>query len=713
MSKTYRISTPDGKIIQVEGPEDATDDELVAFARSQIGAEYANDPVVKGPDVKAPVDDSNLLGFGVDDGSQKARPNIQSLIMQGLTFGGMDEIMGGANAIGNAVASPFMSSVDFDPSGAYNRGRDAENAVVEKTRQAHPWLSAGSELLGSLLTGGAAVAGPRSLLGATKAAAKTGAIGGAAYGFNTGDGINNRLAGAGIGGLAGGAFGAALPTLFNAASRPVQAAVNYLRPDSGLGGQLVARSLLQDGISPRNAGAAMDAARARGVPLTLADLGENTRGLAGAVSRQPGRARTLAREAVTTRQAEQGERVQSALERDLGPTGYVPQMSDDLRAQARAAAGPLYDKAYAAPAISSPELESILATPAGKQALARARTIAANERKDPSKLGFALDADGGVVLSPDMTIAPTGEVVREAQRAPAYTPETLDYVKRGLDDVLESRRDIVTRRLPTDEDTRAVSGVRQSFVSELDRLNPDYKAARAAYQGPARAAQSLEVGRKAIGASADDIARMTNGMSDVDRAQFALGHRSALSEMLAKRVDGSNKAAALVGSPRKRDALAEAYGSTGNVPRFGQTLDDENAAYQTYHAITGGSPTANRLADDASIADGALLQDVTGSVIKGVANGGITGGIAELLGRARDVGKFGAGKTGERARESAGSLLFEQSPTAVADALRNARQIELQQRVARLRANQRLVETASLLGRGVGGAAAYGARPVE
>jgi len=79
---------------------------------------------------------------------------------------------------------------------------------------------------------------------------------------------------------------------------------------------------------------------------------------------------------------------------------------------------------------------------------------------------------------------------RPAQGAAAtqrgYTTQTLDYVKRGLDDILEEKSDKVTGRLQLDEYLRSVNQVRAQLVNEVDRLNPGYRAARQAYQGPAR-----------------------------------------------------------------------------------------------------------------------------------------------------------------------------------------------------------------------------------
>src|SRR3546814_13775309 len=89
---------------------------------------------------------------------------------------------------------------------------------------------------------------------------------------------------------------------------------------------------------------------------------------------------------------------------------------------ARRDAAPFYDAFNAQHARTSPELEAMLQTPAGRQALAQARTIAANEGRDPYAPGFDLDIAGNIILpsapSPDRKRVPLGTSV-SAREHPA------------------------------------------------------------------------------------------------------------------------------------------------------------------------------------------------------------------------------------------------------------------------------------------------------
>lgn len=531
--------------------------------------------------------------------------------------------------------------------------------------------------------------------------------------------------------------------------------------------KIIQKALAAQGMTPKQAGRMLDEARSRGVPLGLMDTGDEMRGLASALSRKPGASRTIVRDSVVGRQEGQLDRVQGAIQRDLGPVANVRQTSEQMISQARAKAAPLYDKAYGAPVVSTPELESLLNTPAGRQALNRARVIAANERRDPAALGFALDDAGNVVLNPVNTAlhsdaatarssyddavatakasydnalaslanqrrlaqggAAKGGAVAEAQRlvdeaqhaledaianngavsssvaalsaqpmpgvaaqTRGYTTHTLDYVKRGLDDVVESMRDPVTGRLRLDEAGRAINDVRAKLVRELDRLNPDYEAARSAYAGQAQMNTALAKGSKIGTKDAETIWAETRDMSPAELDQYKLGVRSALSKMLEGRPDDANKVRSIVGTPKKRAVMSQLFGGDANFERFMATLADEGAAAATHGRVAMGSPTASNLADDATI-------DGPGGIMANMAARALTGRgmIGNAIETVRDAMRYGAGKSGEVVRSQLASGLSETDPVMLAARLRAMEAFNKKARFDRYKALKRSREPAA------------------
>lgn len=138
---------------------------------------------------------------------------------QGVLLGGLDELHG---LVGGATA---LARGD-NPAAAYQAERDIIRREEQRAEQAHPYVSAGAELAGSLPTGGAGF-GTATRLGraavranalgntdraanlgrqAARASVLPGAASGAVYGFNTGEGA----VGSGTNALLGAATGATI-----------------------------------------------------------------------------------------------------------------------------------------------------------------------------------------------------------------------------------------------------------------------------------------------------------------------------------------------------------------------------------------------------------------------------------------------------------------------------------------------------------------------
>ena len=665
MPREYKVTGPDGRSYKITAPDDATDAEIEGIARQAAGVGEAY-PTVRKPAAQELADKLDNAG---------GKLGYSDLITEGASFGLYDELSGAANALMHPLTK-----------GAYEVGRDAQRLRLDDARKRTGWAGTAAELGGGFVgavpsaTGGALL----NLGQAARAGMKAGAVGGALGGFGYGDGPVGSLIQAGLGAVVGGGIGGALPVIANVATNRL-AALGRLtgRDTDGLARQIVGQAIEADGATPARVGQRLMQAADRGTPMSVADTGDNARGLLASVSRRPGPARSLTRGVIEGRQAEQSDRVLSAIGDNLGPIRGMRQQSDELMQQARTAAAPLYDQAYAIPGRSSEELQSLLDTPAGRQALGRARTIAANERRDPTALGFDLNDQGDVVLN----------------RVPSQ--QTLDYVKRGLDDIIEERRDPVTGRLVLDEAGRAINQVRAGLVNEMDRLNPVYAEARAAYAGPASAEEALQLGRRSLTASAEDIETATGRMTEEQRQQFALGFRAAMADNIGRATDGANVAQRMLGTPRKRQALAAVFGGEENFNRFLATMADERATNETYRSVMSGSQTAERLAADAQTSDGGLLETAGGAALRGVSQPiGLLGDALKALG---ELDRFGVGEAGDRTRESVAALLTEANPEVLAGLSKAIKDATTRQRLR----NRTINRVGGRIGGGIGNDTSY------
>lgn len=613
-----------------------------------------------------------------------------------MTFGLADEAAGVGSMLSNAIVAPFRSEVDFTPAKAYQRGKSQYQGDEAAAQRTAPVASTIADIAGLAGGIGAPVKGIKAAgtMGSRiKAGAKAGAGFGALAGFGNGNGLLESGASALAGAFGGGLLGGAIPVAASMVARPVRGILDMFGQNPNLARQVVANAMTADGFPTASAaGAAMDASHSRGVPAFLADQGDNLRALAGSVSRQPGASRAAMRSAVIDRQAGQADRVTGAVARDLGAISNPRVVSEELLAKARAEAAPLYDEAYTVPMAETDALKGVLGRIPAK-AVENAKALARLEGRDPNALGVDVNAAGETIFTQKPSM------------------QTLDYIKRGLDDVVEKYRDGTTGKLNLDTQGNAVNGVLRDFISEVDRLNPAYKAARAAYAGPVRASAAMRKGASALNKSADDIMAETKGMSPFDLEHYRLGVRRSIANLMDGKTDGADKIAALVNTPKKRKALQQVFGEGGGFDNFMATLGDEAKAHETYRAVATGSPTANRLADDALNNDAGLIETAAGRVVRGASNGGISGALIEALGALRDVGKFGAGASGERARQQIAALLSEADPALLAEALKQAGGAQAKARMARKVGDRAAVVGGRVSGRISGAGLGAVARP--
>ncbi|GAO78645.1 hypothetical protein [Sphingopyxis sp. C-1] len=431
------------------------------------------------------------------------------------------------------------------------------------------------------------------------------------------------------------AIGNAGRGLFGRAPVPYRAGVV---PAAVTGGERAAMARIPDDVSQQ-----LTSAQEMGLPMALADTSPQLQTLAGSVVRKSPDAYAMARDTLGARALGQADRAQGQIARNFGPIDNPNEISAALLQKARTDSAPMYEAFRALPARTSPELESMLATPAGREALANARTIAANEGRDPNAMGFDLDQQGQVILRQDPS------------------PETLDFVKRGLDDVVGGYKNPMTGRLDLNGQGASVEGLRKNFVKEVDTLYPGtYAQARAAYAGPASEREALQVGRDMANANPRDIAPRMEGMTPGQREQFKLGQRVAMSDNVDKVRYSTNPYQNIYGSPVAQQRAATVFGDA-SAAGMKAAYDAEQRMAQTAYDTLGGSPTAMRAAADEAFDTGlpGLVTDAVASYATGSGGQGITQkALTKIVDNARLRGS-------KKRADQLAPLLFNTDPAAV------------------------------------------------
>lgn len=323
-------------------------------------------------------------------------------------------------------------------------------------------------------------------------------------------------------------------------------------------------------------------------PMTLADVGgENALALAGKVTRAPGPSRQTMTKALNDRDMGAGARLSGDVNAGIG-AGSSYDAATTLGDARRTAAAPAYDKAYQHPAINPDAMKqdgdigSLLPRPSMRAGMANARKIAAEEGRDMNVLGIDLDEQG----EPFFTKVPSWQ--------------TLDYVKRGVDNVVEQYRDKVTGKLVLDTYGRAAEETRHNFRSVLRDLNPDYGKALDTYSGPSTSLDALRAGQDFLRQRPEEIIRRMATLGSGDKEFYKIGAADALRTALAKKGIAADETRAIIKSQYMRDQLRPLFNDDASYDRFVKSVEAEGRMFGTKNSILGNSKTAAREIEDQS-----------------------------------------------------------------------------------------------------------------
>jgi hypothetical protein len=214
--------------------------------------------------------------------------------------------------------------------------------------------------------------------------------------------------------------------------------------------------------------------------------------------------------------------------------------------------------------------------------MAGALHIAAEEGVDPNSLGLTFNAAGDPVFT----------------KVPSW--QTLDYIKRGIDDVVEANRDKTTGKLVLDTLGRATDSTRTQYRNALKALNPSYRAALDTFSDGSASIDAVNRGRKIFTTKPEQTRAFVANMSKSDQEFFRLGAADALLEKIAKTSVGGDDSKRLVGNSYVQDQLAPLFPRKSDFNKFIASVEAEAKMFKIRHSVIGGSDTARRVAEDGS-----------------------------------------------------------------------------------------------------------------
>ncbi len=590
------VKSPDGSIIEVQHPEGASEEEIIAYAQANAST--------------AAPQSSNWYDA----------PRLGTLAaLQGATFGFGDELLAAGAAIPAAIATG-TSPVD-----AYRDMQASISGEQKAYAQQNPWTAGLLELGGGILTGGVSgakalpglIARTSSLLPAAVgglakplAAATLGAAQGGLYGAGAAD-SGERLEGAGKGAAIGAVAAPVLGVVAEKGGDAVGAfakwAANKLAGTPRGDAERAVRQMAERaGLS---ADEVIDRYRRLGSEAMLADTDETMRRAARAAADQVGPVANQARGLLEARQLGSSGRLSSTLQDTLGvDAGDFNTMIKQLRVTQSAKADPLYAQARqeGSAALSTMRDDYLAANPNAKEwewlGLGDRPSLASAIRSGVKAAKDAGDDPGDNLMS------------------------ILDSAKQGLDSKIE--RFITSGQKKS---ARPLLKLKSDLLAVLDDVSPAYKEARDTFAGDAALLDAAKKGRMFFKLDAEDLMDLSQGMSQSEREMF---RRGAAKEIVQKLDDMS-----LTHDPSKivnKKSLLDRYNAIFDAPdqaeRFIRQALSEREFARTRQIVTGGSMTSTNVQAGQGL-DEAVQPDALVSFLSGQPAAGALAMARDILGR--------------------------------------------------------------------------------
>jgi len=292
------------------------------------------------------------------------------------------------------------------------------------------------------------------------------------------------------------------------------------------------------------------------------------------------------------------------------------------------------------------------------------------------------------------TVGPDGS--RMPQVGPVPTWKTLHAGRVGLDARLTKIKADNNGIMPRDEWTQSLVDLRKAYGDHLQFLNPDLKAADAAWSTPSQKMDAMTMGGKIFNARPQETAALRGRMNDETRPYYGVGAGQAMNDIALTTPDNSSAAARLNRNQMQRNQIAAGFGPE-NADSFANNMQTEQQMYNTRNYVRGGPNTADKIADQEGVHSKWTVPAIR-DAITGFAAGGLKGMVVlPTINAAQKVGANWAEGLLNNPNKNAeiAKLLTATGPDAAA---------KLQYLLAATKRRQ----SAAAIGKVVGGAAARG-----
>lgn len=393
------------------------------------------------------------------------------------------------------------------------------------------------------------------------------------------------------------------------AAAPIVSNIRARADPAGFAGGQVGRMVDESRVAPGTVADQIAGATAEGQPMfTVADALGNAgqRGLS-TVARAPGQGRTDVVNFLEGRQGGQAGRVSNALAEGF----EAPQTAAQTRDRLTTARDTAADRDYGAVRRDANPVDLSRVIGRIDDTLQPGATRIAN------RTNIADDSVESALQRVRDRLTDDRSTLTEFQ--------AIQRARGNLSDTIER-----ARRAGEGNKARLLGQVLREMDTAMETASAGHRAANQRFAAGSRAIEAVDEGRTAAqrGRSEDTI-RDFGARPAEQQAPFRAGYADPLIEQAQSAAFGANKA-----RPLTSDAFgAEAAAMAPGAPMMGRRLGRENTMFETRRQATGGSQTADNLADAAGGGlDPTLIANAVMGNVHGVARGVLHAGTNMLTG---------------------------------------------------------------------------------
>ena len=389
-----------------------------------------------------------------------------------------------------------------------------------------------------------------------------------------------------------------------------------------------------------------------GIPSMPANVNRGLLGVTETMAQRPGRSSEIIGESIGRQREDMRDRVVGQAQSNLSPNRYFDDRDAAVEAL-RTGARPYYQEAYSVGQIDDPVINEMLRVPQFRQAFERAQSIADLEKANAAALGEDLsdytlqrvyrstgEFDPAAVKAlrdmgipedriPEYLAKAQGDVM-SMEEITLPDVRTLDYIKRGLDDMIDQGYRGVGMSIPQ---AKALKDLRTTFVNRIDDIVPEYRQARNIYGGDLEVRNALDLGfEKFNSLQPEQLTRMFSKFGDAEKDAFRTGAARHLYDVVMGPSTDADYAGRIIRSPKTQEKLRAIFPSDAQYNLFETALMRESELFRDASRALAGSATARRTAGLQEFEADPLMDAASALATQGFERG-LVSGVMNMIGK--------------------------------------------------------------------------------